>query len=76
MKVYINDKLWKIIIYEYDLSMVLKDEKVLSYDKGILIQRRLTRNYTENELGRNARGKMHFHESFEDTCYRETLEET
>lgn len=21
-------------------------------------------------------GKMHFHESFEDTCYRETLEET
>ena len=55
--------------------MILREWKVL------LGQRHLDPAKADSELhGEWTRtmpwGKMHFHESFEDTCYRETLEET
>ena len=55
--------------------MILRDGKVL------LGQRHVDPTKADSELhGEWTRtmpgGKMHFHESFEDTCYRETLEET
>lgn len=55
--------------------MILKDGKVL------LGQRHVDPAKADSELhGEWTRtmpgGKMHFHESFEDTCFRETLEET
>lgn len=55
--------------------LILRDGKVL------LGQRHEDPNKADSELhGEGTRtmpgGKMHFWESFEDTCYRETLEET
>lgn len=55
--------------------MILRDGKVL------LGQRHIDPAKADSELhGEWTRtmsgGKMHFHESFEDTCHRETLEET
>lgn len=55
--------------------LILRDKKVL------LGQRHTDPTKADSELhGEWTRtmpgGKMHFHESFEDTCYRETLEET
>lgn len=55
--------------------MILRNGKIL------LWQRHMDPAKADSELhGEWTRtmpwGKMHFHESFEDTCYRETLEET
>lgn len=55
--------------------MILRDRKVL------LGQRHLDPAKADSELHGEwtwtmPGGKMHFHESFEDTCHRETLEET
>lgn len=55
--------------------MILRDGKIL------LGQRHEDPNKADSELHGEGTwtmpgGKMHFHESFEDTCYRETLEET
>lgn len=55
--------------------MILRDGKVL------LWQRHEDPDKADSELHGEwtwtmPGGKMHFHESFEDTCYRETLEET
>lgn len=55
--------------------MILKDGKVL------LGQRHFDPKKADSELHGEwtwtmPGGKMHFHESFEDTCYRETMEET
>lgn len=55
--------------------MVLRDGKVLLWQRHEDPQKadsELHGEWTWTMPG----GKMHFHESFEDTCYRETLEET
>lgn len=55
--------------------MILRDGKVL------LGQRHIDPEKADSELHGEwtwtmPGGKMHFHESFEETCYRETMEET